>query len=415
MGEPRQPPPGSTSTSTSGPASSSGSSPASAATPAPAWRKRVRELFWIAIWLVFLVEPASSLPGMDPVAPAAAGLAAFVLAYLTLLWSCWHRPPDRRPSPAALAGLAVLTALGVALAAGYGDQGGWALVLVYVGAAGVATLPEPRLTRGWLAGTIAVQLAIGAGHGAPLDELVTLAVITLLVGVLSLVFRGNLALIARLRRTRAELAETAVTAERLRFARDLHDLLGHTLSLIVVKAEVVKRSADRDPAAAAREAGDIEQIGRQALAEVREAVTGYRERPFAAELDAARSALADAGLQVTVRTTGTPLPAPADSLFGWVVREATTNVVRHSGAEHCEIEVRRVDGRATLEVRDDGRGGAGPDGEPVTAGRGLAGLAERLAEAGGRLEAGDRLAADRSGPRGWRVTATVPVTPPGAP
>jgi two-component system sensor histidine kinase DesK len=218
--------------------------------------------------------------------------------------------------------------------------------------------------------------------------------------------------VAELRRTREELARSAVDAERLRFARDMHDLLGHTLSVMVVKAQVARKLASRDPAQAAQQAMDIEEIGRGALSEVRQAVAGYRGRGLARELEAARAALADAGVTVEVRQDGPPVPAGADTLLGWVVREGVTNVIRHSGGHQCQIEVHSRDGRVTVTVSDDGggepaltgslTGEAAPGGGP-SGGHGVNGLRERLAAEGGMLEAGPRPGG------GFCLTAAVPV------
>src|SRR5204863_6393173 len=144
---------------------------------------------------------------------------------------------------------------------------------------------------------------------ASASQVVSAVVGGLLPGALVFVVRQMTRLITELRATQDQLAQVAVAEERLRFSRDLHDILGHTLSVIVVKAEVVRRLAEREPAQAAAAAGDIEKLGRTALAEVRQAVSGYRSRPFSAELDGAREALADAGIEVTVAEVGTPLPA----------------------------------------------------------------------------------------------------------
>jgi len=191
-----------------------------------------------------------------------------------------------------------------------------------------------------------------------------------------------------------------VAQERLRFSRDLHDLLGHSLSLMVVKAEVARRLGPADGAASAREAADIETIGRRALAEVREAVTGYRERLLATELTGARSALADAGIRAVVREPGPPLPGAVDDAFAWAVREGVTNVIRHSGAHECVIDVRRDECAAILTIVDNGATVA--DQHP-TRGNGLRGLSERLDLLGGTLRAGP----DPAG--GFRLTATVPT------
>ncbi|GHG67768.1 hypothetical protein GCM10018980_60880 [Streptomyces capoamus] len=208
--------------------------------------------------------------------------------------------------------------------------------------------------------------------------------------------------VRELRAAREELARRAVEQERLRFSRDLHDLLGHTLSVVVVKSEAARRLAPRDLAAALAQISDIESVGRQALTEIREAVTGYREGSLATELVRARSALSAASVRPVVRQSGAPLAPQTEALLGWVVREAVTNVVRHSRASRCDITVEAAAERVRLTVTDDGTGtGAGPGGG--AGGNGLKGLTERLAAAGGSLTAGPA-------PRGgFTVTADLPA------
>jgi len=225
---------------------------------------------------------------------------------------------------------------------------------------------------------------------------------TVLPGMIVSVIYRFISAIAELRRTREELARAAVDAERLRFARDVHDLLGHTLSVMVVKAQLVRKLASRDPESAARQAEDIERAGRQALSEVRKAVTGYRGRGLTREIEAARIALTDAGLTVDVRQEDPPVPDDADAVLGWVIREGATNVIKHSGGRRCQIEVRHDNGMASVEITDDGTGevtGALPSG-----GHGLSGLGERITAAGGTLEAGPRIGG------GFRLAAAIPVT-----
>ncbi|WP_062436336.1 sensor histidine kinase [Herbidospora daliensis] len=202
--------------------------------------------------------------------------------------------------------------------------------------------------------------------------------------------------IAELQATRRELARVAVSEERLRFSRDLHDLLGHTLSVMVVKAEVVRRLAPSDGAAAARQAADIEEIGRQALTQVRAAVTGYRGRGLDAELAAARDALDAAGIELTLSSPGAPLAPETDALLGWAVREGVTNVIRHSTARTCAITVVVGEG-AELTIADDGAGVTG-----TASGYGLGGLRERVEAAGGRFTAGNAPAG------GFRLSVGVP-------
>jgi two-component system, NarL family, sensor histidine kinase DesK len=202
---------------------------------------------------------------------------------------------------------------------------------------------------------------------------------------------------------RQPLALRAVEKERLRFSRDLHDLLGHTLSVIVVKSEAARRLASRDLDAALAQITDIESVGRQALTEIREAVTGYREGSLTTELDRARSALTAAGIEPVVHRSGPPPVPQTEALLGWVVREAVTNAVRHSGGTRCEITLDGTPERVRLTVTDNGAGGAGAEPVPGIGGTGLKGLTERLAAAGGSLRAGPS-------PRGgFTVTAELPV------
>jgi two-component system sensor histidine kinase DesK len=318
---------------------------------------------------------------VSPIAPAAIGLVVYLVLYLYCV-STGFGNRTRPPSARQWTALIVFTALGLGLASAYaGQSSGWLILSLYVGAAG-ASLIRPPGAFGWVIAATLAEVLLAVLHHLDAADVWSNAFSTFMGCVLVLVVKQMIGYIHQLREAQAELAQAAVAEERLRFARDLHELLGHTLTLIVVKAQVVRRLAEQEPAAAAAAAVDIEQIGRQALTEVREAVTGYRERPFATELDGARAAMSDAGIEVSVDTIGTPLPPIADSVFGWAVREAATNVIRHSGARHCAIVVRRDGEAATLEIRDDG-----PGGRPGVVGNGLRELRERLAAAGGTLSA----------------------------
>jgi two-component system sensor histidine kinase DesK len=251
-------------------------------------------------------------------------------------------------------------------------------------------------------------LAVTAGSGAAVataptsnDDAWAVMLTVALAGTSCIVLVRLLATIETLRATRRELADRAVLAERDRFSRDLHDLLGHSLSLVVVKSEVVRRLAESDPAAAAEHARDIETIGRRALAEVREAVTGIRHTTLAAELARASTALTDAGIDAEVATAPTLLPEPVDEAFAWVVREGATNVIRHSGARRCTVRV-EVDesppATARLAIVDDGDG---PSAE-LAEGNGLSGLRSRLALVDGEL----LVLRDTDG---FGLTATAPL------
>jgi len=253
--------------------------------------------------------------------------------------------------------------------------------------------------RRWALGVIcgltisgAVQTGLERGS---LDVGMFLGFATFMAGISNFLVHYLIGVIAELSEAQNRLAQTAVAEERLRFSRDLHDLLGHTLSVIVVKAQAVRRLATRDPDAAAEHASNIETIGRHALTEVREAVTGYRSVGLAEELANAQSALQAAGVLVRVTHEALGLDAHLDSLLGWVVREGSTNVLKHSDASRCTIEVTVKNGIARVEVIDDGSGGSAGDGS------GLKGLRERVDEYGGVVTAG-RV------PGGFRLAASVP-------
>ena len=364
----------------------------------PTARQRLTRYVWIGVWLVFLAPLAQGVIRGEyrPVALAVAALVAYCVLYVRVFWLAFGRTEMTRRGWFELSALAFL-----AFATSIGFGGNWILLFIFLSPALAAALPQ----RWAVVAVFAVTATLGAfavvGQSMGVGDTANLLFGPLFGGLLTVFIKRSRSLIRELRETREELARSAVAEERLRFARDLHDLLGHTLSLVVVKSEAVRRLSERgDNAAAAREAADIEAVGRKALAEVREAVVGYRGRGLAAELDDARSALADAGIEATIRTSCTPLPVPADTLFGWAVREGATNAIRHSRAQRCEISVLHREGEVVLEVLDDGVGENGKRGE---VGSGLRGLAERAADSGGGLESGPRPGG------GFRLTVAVPL------
>jgi two-component system, NarL family, sensor histidine kinase DesK len=221
-------------------------------------------------------------------------------------------------------------------------------------------------------------------------------VFTLLVGGINIHFaqvgRAN----ARLRIAREEIEHLAKVAERERIARDLHDLLGHTLSLVILKSELASKLADRDPERARDEIRDVERIAREALAEVRSAVIGYRSGGLQAELKHARNALASAGVDFESEVPKSQLPPAQEAVLCLALREAVTNIVRHAGARRCHATIAVADDVCTLTISDDGRGGNAPFGS------GLSGMRERVEVLGGSLT--------RDGRRGTTLTVTLPLT-----
>jgi two-component system, NarL family, sensor histidine kinase DesK len=209
--------------------------------------------------------------------------------------------------------------------------------------------------------------------------------------------RYLLSTLAELRAARAEIAQHAVGQERSRIARDLHDLLGHSLSLITLKGELATRLLP-EGAPGVDEVRDMLGLSRQAMQQVREAVSGYRQPTLATELTAARVALKAAEVEVDVKQDVGALDRETEAVLGWVIREGCTNVIRHSGAKRCRIALTRADGQVRIEVTNDGR--RVPQ---APAGNGLRGLEERLATLGGKLDASALASA------GFRLVATVPA------
>ena len=183
----------------------------------------------------------------------------------------------------------------------------------------------------------------------------------------------------KLRMAHDEIEHLAKTAERERIGRDLHDLLGHTLSLIVIKSELAGKLFDTQPERAARELRDIEETARRALGEVRETVSGYRSRGLGDELLQAAQTLEAAGVALQMPAVAPRLHAQHEATLALVLREAVTNVVRHAGASHCRVEINSTAASTRLVVADDGRG------KIEREGNGLRGMRERIVELGGSL------------------------------
>ncbi|SDY93520.1 two-component system, NarL family, sensor histidine kinase DesK [Geodermatophilus africanus] len=360
--------------------------------PRPRWYR----IGWALPWLLFQFFPVADLVTTDrPLAVrlvAGAGLLVFTAVYLDV----FRRAFDRCWSGSVLGRLAVVAGLGVALAVWLGPS--WAGLLIYVSAASAAALPT-RWVWPAVVAAAAVCAAVLVVHGD--YGLLILPVLCLLTAFALRGTRHLVSVNAELAEAREELARNAVAEERLRFARDLHDLLGHSLSLIALKSELAGRLAETDPARARAEMADVEIAARRALAEVRDAVSGYRQVSCAQALAEARAALSGAGIAVRLPTRVPALPGPVDAALGWVVREATTNVLRHSGARAVTVTLTEDGAEAVLAVADDGRGPADDTGP----GSGLTGLAERVGALGGSLTGG----AGRNG--GYELRAVLPLAP----
>lgn len=229
-------------------------------------------------------------------------------------------------------------------------------------------------------------LLLGEGwlcHQNPLNSFLGVFFI-LVVGGSNIFFAQKQRADCKLRMAHEEIKALAAVAERERIARDLHDVLGHTLSVIALKAELAGRLLGRnaETARAAEEIGDVERIARAALAEVRETIGGYRARGFAAEIDDARNALTAAGVKLELESVPAPgsLRPAEESVLALAVREAVTNVVRHAQAQTCTLRFATEDGHRTLVIEDDGQHAS------LHEGNGLRGMRERVESLGGTLQ-----------------------------
>ncbi|MFN8619422.1 MAG: sensor histidine kinase [Chloroflexota bacterium] len=380
---------------------------------------RSRPVFGLTT-LFFTIAPLLDILSHPPATPALLLLlAGWGVFGLTLIGLFRRRPgglPDERGL--AVASL-VLTVLGAATVAGWGATQGAALFF-YAGVTGARVRPERvGIACILLAGaaTLAALTIVNGGGPDGLGLAVTVVTVSLLLHAMIQLRRTNRAL----EQARHELAALAVVEERQRIARDLHDSIGHSLAVIALKSELARRVLPGDPARAATEIGQVEQVAREALVAVRETVEGYRRPTLAAELTEARSALAAAGIESEVDGAPPGLSPDADAVLAWAVREGVTNVLRHSGATRAWIHTVVTAASVAVEIGDDGRGpeprhdgGGGeldrPD-RPHRQGSGLAGLRERALPLGGRVEAGPLATGSPAvAPGGFRLSVTLPAS-----
>ena len=335
-----------------------------------------------------------------------AGLLLFAAIYL------WAIPGDLAGHHGRiLPAVVVLAALAVGIS--FLDSRGIWTVLFIATAAGAGRIQPSRSALI----SIAVTTALTAFTlvALPSDSFRTQESVRILKSSLEVALAGLVVLgFSQLERTarelqaaEAEVARAATEIERARIARDLHDLLGHSLSLVALKTELARRLIDRDPPRASEELADVEEIVRTSLRDVRQAVAGYRQVDLETELSGARVALVAAGFDVLIERPEERLEPSQDALLGWVVREGVTNVVRHSQGSQCSIEVEAAGDGVRLQILDDGQDstiGIAPRAS-VGTGRGLRGVAERVAQAGGSVEAGWRATG------GYALTVTLPAPP----
>ena len=385
----------------------------------PTRARRVAGILFTAIWLAYLIGPVVDLITQHfSAVDRAVGLsiiAAFCLIYVTLVPN-WPFGPRF-----AHAGLAALAALAAAACIVFGGMGAASLWIFVSSAAGLLVASHRWAVRVVAAVSACYVVFCYTGHVSMEDFLSNLLPVVCL-GLVMIGMRRWLELTVELRQARAEVAQLAASEERLRLARDMHDLTGQSLSMITLKSELAARLLSRLPGGPERDRvrDEIEQVAvvsRQTLHDIREAISGYRRPTLAVEVITARAALVSAGIAVEddpglILASGTFDP-DAEAALAWCLREAVTNVVRHSGAKHCHISLTSRAGTVTLTVSDDGHGHVPAASEhdgtrtaaagTAAAGTGLRGMSERLSAAGGALEI-------RPDARpGFCLTATVPA------
>jgi len=337
-------------------------------------------LLFAGIWLFYLLSPLAAGWALRDEMRGWVGMAAtvaFAALYLSVFVAMrWRRTfsPFRAPlgAPQGVVIVLVLIALGVVMCLAVGQKG--TAAAVYIAVACVMCL---QTRWAWAVSVVvgftayAATVWVPGWHRDPGILFGTL-VATLAIWGITQAINRNIEVLS----VREENARLALEDERNRFARDLHDILGHSLTVITVKAELANRLIDVDAERARAELVDLERLSRDALTDVRRAVEGYRELSLPGELARAREALSAAEIEADLPNSTDAVPTDRRELFAWTVREGITNVIRHSGARRCSVLL----GEHEVEIRDDGRGA-----EPASTGNGLTGLRERAAAVGGSV------------------------------
>ncbi|GHO48051.1 sensor histidine kinase [Ktedonospora formicarum] len=359
---------------------------------------RLYQIFWMLICLYFPLASLLSKPDAGlRLAVRSAALLFFAISYT---WTMWSHPASQVTRTRHRSHVSVLLLIVLSLQVaifGILDDSAWLWSFLGVSAIAGAVLPMR------LAGIIVVLLtAIPflitiSTHGgfAGIDWWWLIALMLLVRGLgLDMIGVSRMgSAIRELHLTRQRLAHLKVEEERLRLARDLHDLLGQTLSVITLKSELARNLITEDPARCARELAEIEQVGRTTLREVRKTVADYRQPRLASELDGARQLLEAAGIESSIEAFAGELPQSLDSALAWTVREGVTNVIRHSRARHCWLRFERNQEYIGMEMLNDRPETEGADVQTISQGSGLIGLQERVGALGGSMEVGSLLLA----------------------
>lgn len=341
-------------------------------------------LFWVVYLGFFFVDPVVSHASLKLWLFDILGAVVFLALYFGLFIL---------ENPRALAHIVGMVLLGIAFLP---FNGGGCTFFIFAAAMLPFCVGSQTVA---VVGLFAIG-AIGAIEGLFLHitgwPLFWIALFPMFIGGGNTFFAERNRMNRRLRKANDEIEHLAKMAERERIARDLHDVLGHTLSVITLKSELAGKLIDRDPQRAAKEIGEVEQISRQALSDVRDAIRGYRSQGLVAELAQAKTTLETAGLTVQYdAATTVKIPAVQESVLSLAVREAVTNVVRHAQAHTCRLRLEQENGSCRLQIQDDGVGTSNGEGN------GLRGMRERVEMLGGTLQ--------RTTESGTTLTITLPV------
>jgi two-component system, NarL family, sensor histidine kinase DesK len=359
------------------------------------WTRGWRSFVFPGVLLGYLFYVGSSVAQYSRGAGAICGYA--ILGLFAVSWLALLRPGVQLAPARFWTGYGVLVVL-------FAAELPFARIAGFVMCAFIAIITVIRLGGARSApiitvlalGSLLIPVAIPSWHdglGTAFDSVTPLA-----IPIIALVTFGSREVMDSYRalaQARAELARLAAENERYRIARDLHDLLGHSLTTITVKAGLARRLGATDPAAGLQEIAEVEVLARQSLADVRAAVSSYRDVTLAGELANGRELLRAAGITAELPRAVDVVDPARHELFGWVVREGLTNIVRHANASSCAVRL----SACAVEIVDDGAGpGAGRTAPP---GHGLSGLRERAAAAGGTVDAGPLQ------PTGWRLRVSL--------
>lgn len=320
-------------------------------------------------WLIFLaffyVQPVLEHPSWGSLLLANVEVLVFLVLYFGVFWV---RAPVNYLLLLGMAGM------GFGLAK---VNNGSSVFIIFTASFIPWVFERPRnalIALGGLASAIAIDATV---FHAPTGFWVTSLVVALGVGLSNIHFAVNNRADQKLRMAHEEIEHLAKVAERERIARDLHDVLGHTLTLISVKSTLAGKLLDKDPEKARSEIADIEKVSRDAMSEIRNTLRGYSSYKLSEEMERAQATLQSAGVEVKAESTEVPLTPAQESVAALIMREAVTNVVRHSSARHCSLRLARNNGNFILEVQDDGCGGLRSEGN------GIRGMRERVEALGG--------------------------------